>query len=626
MKTFAVVVGIERYRVGGEWLVEGPCTNAIAVVRWLRSIEIPGSHIRAFLDPLNPEAKEAEIAALELDGVNVVRSSTTADIDEYFQVELPDSCPENSRLFVYWSGHGCTKKGGDRIFFCGDYYGKMPNRVFNGSTFLRTLRGEDHRRFVDQIILADVCGTYNATPVEDSREAPDNLRNVHQLVFFATPEDKYAQGQEGRGVFTDTSLAVLTKIGRWPDHARLVRDMEAAFEEIGETPFRIQSFADGHAYPERLIGKAAPGNKYFHSVLDLLSEADVVDRVYLPHYQRTAARNGILPDGAEGIIGIVRGLSSIRDQELTKGVPYALLEFLLRLAREKDLAGLIGDWLERQATTQKNTVDELREVLAIEAQRKILVIKLKMDHEKREIASLTAHLRTSDFVPVPDWPPVARMVATWPTFVMEMQALLSEFVVEGRLQNLEIHFVVDPLLFDRPFHTIPLTPNGRPIGQQAVVILRHRRRALQSIDIQLLKLWNEYARDVRGKSPRKMKWLKINADCEALPDKKGPCFAGFVLPPAHGGAACLAEKDLLERLLDSGAAYLCMPHELPADCDWAKVEQDLNQLLRKVTTIDEFPSKFSAERLRGNELATKASILWDDPLAKLFGQLEGIGT
>jgi hypothetical protein len=625
MNTYAVVVGIEKYSVGADWDVDGPCTNAIAIAHWLLSLKMPPGNIRAFLDP-NAVGKDAAIAALEQEGVTIVRSVKHADIDEYFHVTLPTGRPPDSRLLVYWSGHGCTNERGDRIFFCGDYHGKLPSRVFNGSTFLRALRGEDHRCFTDQIVLADVCGTYNKSPVVDARIAPEHQQNVHQLVYFATPEDKYAEGPEGRGVFTDTSLSVLEAIGGWPEHARLVQEMEAAFKQIGETPFRIQSYADGHADPERPVGRAAPGNSHFHSVLDLLHRLDVVSSVYLPHYQRTAAHNGIPPDGAEGLIGIVRGLSSTRDQDLSKGVPRALLEFLLRLAKEERLAKPIGDWLAQHAAAQQNTLDEIREMLAIEAQRKILVVKVKMDNETREIAGLTAHLRTSDFVPVPDWLPVTRPAVGWPEFIREMQTLLAEFVVEGRLQNLEIHFVVDPPLFDRPFHTIPLTGKGRPIGQQAVVILRHRRRALPSIDNQLLKLWNDYAKYLRSRSPRKMKWLKIEAGGAALPAKKGLCFARFVLPPVHeGGAACESEKDLLERLLDTGAPYLCLPHALPAGCDWDKLERDLNKLLRKLATIDEFPSAFSAERLNGSELAAKASILWDDPLAKLFGQLKGVG-
>ena len=107
--------------------------------------------------------------------------------------------------------------------------------------------------------------------------------------------------------------------------------------------------------------------------------------------------------------------------------------------------------------------------------------------------------------------------------------------------------------------------------------------------------------------------------------KKGPCFAAFVLAPAHeGGAHCENEKRLLSRLLALGAPYLYWPHALPAGATWETVEKDLVRLMEDVATIDSFPNKFRAERLRGSPLASQASILWDDPLAKLFSELEGV--
>ena len=621
--TYAVIVGIEKYDQP-RWDLSGPCANAIAIGHWLISIGTPPGNIRAFIDPDRPKEKENDIAGLEREGVRIVRSGGFKEIDNFFHLHLPQDCPHGARLLVYWSGHGCTNTRGDRIFFCRDYQVAAPNRVFNASTFLRTLHAGDYRRFTDQIVLADVCGSYNSTPVIDSRVAPEQQQAVHQLACFATPEGKYAKGPNDRGVFTETVLTVLKQIGGWPAHTPLVEQLGRAFDNIGETPFYFRSVGDGHNAVRR-VGTvvAGAGNTLFHSAFDLLQGLDVVDGVFLPHYMRTATDLGI-PADAQGLEGIVRELSSLRDGELTKGVPVGLLQFLTRLSQEEALKQPLDQWLNEHAGSQKNTLAEIHEKLAVEAQRKILVILVRTS-DKRDIATFEPHLRNSHHMPVPNGPVGVRPVASWPDFERQLQQLLTEFVVDGRLQDLEIHFLADPPLFDRPFHRIPLVPGGPPIGQQAVVILRHRLRVLSS-SAQLDKDWNDYAATLRKKRPRQIRWLKVECG-PPLPAEKGLCYAAFVLPPAHeGGAACENEKLLLGRLLDLGAPYVCLPHVLPAGAGWPAFEKDLKSLSKGLPTIDRFPDKFRAERLRGSELALHASILWDDPLAKPFRKLEGVRT
>ena len=77
-----------------------------------------------------------------------------------------------------------------------------------------------------------------------------------------------------------------------------------------------------------------------------------------------------------------------------------------------------------------------------------------------------------------------------------------------------------------------------------------------SSDWHLQNDWKNYAAALRRAVPREMAWLKIESGA-TLPVKKGPCFAAFVLAPAHeGGAHCENEKRLLSRLLALGAPYL----------------------------------------------------------------------
>jgi hypothetical protein len=117
------------------------------------------------------------------------------------------------------------------------------------------------------------------------------------------------------------------------------------------------------------------GNPHFQSLFALLTELDVVERVFRPHYLRTVSELGN-PElaKAQGLAGALKELSSLRGSELTKAVPRGLLQFLARLACEKDLRAPIGLWLETHAPAQKNTLAEIRSKLELEAQNKILFI------------------------------------------------------------------------------------------------------------------------------------------------------------------------------------------------------------------------------------------------------------
>jgi hypothetical protein len=271
------LVGIEKYDQPG-WDVSGPCANAIAVAQWLLTVGTPAANIHAFFEA--GEGLQDEITGLQRRGVRVARANWET-IDTFCRVGLPADRPMNSRLLVYWSGHGCTDKAGSRIFFCRDYTEKLRSRVFNGSNFLRTLRAPDYRRFSEQIFLADVCGVYSQLPVLDRSDVPDRLYPTHQLAYFATPEGKYATGPNGRGVFTDTVLKVLERFHTWPDQQDFAKRVEDALKQIGATWFRFSGFTDNAEVPEILVGSMGEhgGNAYFRSAIELLSDLDKECRV-----------------------------------------------------------------------------------------------------------------------------------------------------------------------------------------------------------------------------------------------------------------------------------------------------------------------------------------------------------
>jgi hypothetical protein len=96
------------------------------------------------------------------------------------------------------------------------------------------------------------------------------------------------------------------------------------------------------------------------------------------------------------------------------------------------------------------------------------------------------------------------------------------------------------------------------------------------------------------------------------PIGKGLCYTNFIIQPADAGVNTLNEKLLLTKLLSKGIPYLYWLHSLPHD-GLEKIETSFAKWLEDLPTLDQFPSKFTQERIEGNEFALQASLLWDDP-------------
>jgi hypothetical protein len=617
----AFIVGIDKYDQPG-WDVKGPCANALAVTDWL--LTFGGDfELNLFLSPI--EDLSGAISELRRKGVQVHCPADWIAIDNFYRLRLASDCSAKSRLLVYWSGHGFTRTNGSRIFVCRDYTSELTNRVFNGTNFLRNLRSAKYQCFADQIFLADVCGVDSELPIADIHEDPTSVSATHQLAFFATPEGRYAYGAHGRGLFTETVLQVL-QAGAWPDHKGFSDTLVNALEKIGESPFRISGFHDNEEFLESLVGHVPKnsGNAFFHSVVELLSRVDLSDSVFRRHYLRTVNDLGN-PEltKAQGLTGMISELSLLRDGTITGQVPHGLLQFLVRLTQEQPLKQPIDDWLQKNATNQKNALATIDEKIQLETQLKILVVVVEND-EKSEVTMFEPFLRNSDSSPVKGVSLPSVTVTNWDDFKQKLQALLAELRMKLSFSNLEIHFVVDPPLFDRPFHRIPVKQEGPPLGEEFVVVLRHRERIFSS-DPVLRKRWQKYADALRANAPNHLILVKIDSGSASLPSDKGLCFTSFVLPPAYEtGSTCSSEKLILSKLLKLGAPYLYWLHSLPGGADWKAIMSTLTDLLAPLATLDEFPGQLTEARIRGSDFACQATLLWDDPRFNPFTSTHGV--
>ncbi len=154
------------------------------------------------------------------------RSATSNVIDTFFRTELAEDRPANSKLLVYWSGHGYVMNDGTRIFICRDYTEeKLHNRVFNASNFRRYLRSAEFGCFRDQILIVDVCGTYgNELRFSPDRSDPGiSIVGTKQTMYFATPEGKYALGGAAAAFLRTSPCACWANSGPGPSNLRLFR-------------------------------------------------------------------------------------------------------------------------------------------------------------------------------------------------------------------------------------------------------------------------------------------------------------------------------------------------------------------------------------------------------------------
>jgi hypothetical protein len=622
---FAFIVGIETYDQPG-WNVAGPSTNALAVVDWLLSINVPACNIFLFLGPLHD--LNDRIVELEREGVRATLATDWNTIDTFWRRDLRLGRPAGARLLVYWSGHGFAESNGTRIFVCRDYRDPtLQNRVFNGTNFRRHLLGPDYQCFSEQIILADVCAVHNELKSAPDRSDPAApAETTRQTTYFATPEGQYAKGTNGRGVFTETALAVLYRINAWPEQTAFSEAMQDGFRNVGQTPFRVSGFEGYAEISDSRIGSmvADSGDSLFNSVYSLLSPFNLSDTIFLPHFLRTVADLGepALAE-AQGLNGMIRELASLRDAATPQQVPYGLIQFLVRLGQEEMLTEPIGKWLHEHAAAQGNDRANVAETIRAEKELKIVVIEVIHD-DRGQVAAFHPLVRAHDLRPLPGLAFVRREVCGWDEFCEKLLTFLDQLRTEHSITDFQIQFVVDAPLFDRLFHRIQ-GHRGMTLGEEFVVVLRHRDRMLSPTKL-VRDEWQKYADTLRHHKPADLKLLAVPAAGSAgvLPADKGLCYTNFVVQPASAdGSGGTAEKKMLVKLLRLGVPYLYWLHvQKPDSC--VEVERSFSGWLKELASLDEFPVAFTRERMGENQLATFATLLWDDPQFNPFCMIKGV--
>jgi hypothetical protein len=244
-KTYALVVGIERYAAGDSWDLNGPAHDACRFTQWLHSHHVPAENISLFLSPL--EANKAL-----RDSWPTARDATR----ELIERELlgPLAQKSGQLLYIFWGGHGVvTPEGERRLYYADATIQRKLNMDVN--SLLVTMRSHIFAGLPRQVGVIDTCANYvdgwrSTVTLQDNRlPRGEALPQIQQFLLYAARAGDLAVNlnKEKTGLFSREVLAQLAASATWPPDmdviATQVLDRFRTLRNQGETEQTPNFFA-----------------------------------------------------------------------------------------------------------------------------------------------------------------------------------------------------------------------------------------------------------------------------------------------------------------------------------------------------------------------------------------------
>lgn len=193
-RTYAVVVGIERYAAGSKWDLDGAAQSALRIIGWLRDCGVPAANITALLTLLDSNRPKVEQRLAELGLPPEPLPATVEMIRQVITEQLPGK--DGDLLVLFWSGHGVLDRRLERRLFCSDAAVNAKYNV-NVTDLLAALSGRNFRGLREQVIIVDACANF----IQEMRlnlEAPESgfalgpARPVHRDGLLAASQGERA--------------------------------------------------------------------------------------------------------------------------------------------------------------------------------------------------------------------------------------------------------------------------------------------------------------------------------------------------------------------------------------------------------------------------------------------------
>lgn len=252
--TIAVVVGIESYKAGERWSLNGPAMDAVRFVEWLSARGVPANNIHLFLSPIDANKPRVDAALQNINNAITARAqaaggvaahiavdsdATTVNLREMLQERLEVAAQTMKTLFVFWGGHGAMESDNERRLFCSDARSSDLQPV-NLESLLMALRSKPRAKIRDQVIIVDACANYyeemsyrqGQSQVTFSKGA-DETGGIDQIVLLAASSGQKAANDTVKwsGAFSDLLLQHIEAmpIDSWPDFQEVAEYLEDEF-------------------------------------------------------------------------------------------------------------------------------------------------------------------------------------------------------------------------------------------------------------------------------------------------------------------------------------------------------------------------------------------------------------
>lgn len=225
--TRAIVVGIEQYAAGSSWDLDGPASDAVRFLEFLRASGIPKHNIYAYVAPLIRNEPLSQRVS-DLAG-NALRP-TEENINRFFEDELRNTRAE--LLVLFWAGHGVITLEDERRLYTSDATSDNKRNV-DLNSLLETLRSDAYRDLQRQAIIVDACANYiqggaSSLPQRKYRGGM-GVAGREQFALYAGSPGEYAinLGSQKSGMFSRELMNIIStekSIEGWPSRLTLVAD------------------------------------------------------------------------------------------------------------------------------------------------------------------------------------------------------------------------------------------------------------------------------------------------------------------------------------------------------------------------------------------------------------------
>jgi hypothetical protein len=222
-KTYAVVVGIERYNKSPN--LPGAASSSLKFATWLSNLSVPHDNILLFISELDDNKTLFEDCNFNNN------EATSSNIFKGFFEQINQK--SGDLLYIFWAGHGFIDDINSRRLSYSD-----DNKNFNLSSLLKSLTTKTFPNFNKQIILIDACAIY-ATKTSSKHFYGEQLyeekypvggvkNNNSQVVLLATKAGHTAKynSEENTGLFSKVLLEELQKKGKllFPEEMREIQE------------------------------------------------------------------------------------------------------------------------------------------------------------------------------------------------------------------------------------------------------------------------------------------------------------------------------------------------------------------------------------------------------------------